>query len=1584
MNIMMKKLSWLAVGFIYTSLGLVPAYADDTEIYFGGSSISTGVETRPNVLFVLDTSGSMGWSLSGSRDGSNERLDALKQAMTSLLSSVSNVNIGIMRFTNPGGPVLHEVAYIDEISGGSTVTVTSQVNDSQSDAEESVVGGAVRLSDDTLEFVETYVSSGTVEWPVYNTLADISEESRNNSGGTSVGQIIKLSGTSPASIDIELMTDSGGNFNQFVGLRFRPSGAVVPLGSTVLTSNFEFKIRQYASQNSNDDLTIEVKGEKVDSGEFTTDAFDVSSRYFNATANHVDWEIDNSPAAGEALISGDISSVLQEMMDARTLTSDAFTFLLREAATSSGGRRELHKENGGDKPTLHFTYSSGSSSEQAAGVRFSDVAIPSKARITNAYIEFSAASSNADVATYTVSAENTGNASEFTTAANNIRGRTKTTNQINWSNVEAWTEGEAYNSPDLTTIVQELVDHADWCGGNAMAFILEGSATGRRVARAYDGAPGSAPRLVVEYDSLTVPDAGGCINAERSYQVSSESDDSEQSNLNGGSNVGGNTLNLRSDRRLVGVRFNGLSIPQGSTVTSAYLKFKSEDDDSGSSTISIAAEDVDDASTFNGGNNDLVSRTKTTASVTWNPEDWEEREFYYSADISSLVNEVVGRAGWDVGNSMAFILQHLAGSGRDIVSYNDQAGNAPRLIINYTTSDFSSSLVTVREELQSIVDNEIIAAGSTPIVETYHEAALYMRGDNVLYGKDRSTDSGHDTITRVSTPKSYSGGTLVRQSGCSDANLNSDECRTEYISGTPTYISPMEYSCQENHIVFLTDGEPTGGNDSLDEIEALIGKNCADYSDNNYECGEELAEFLANADQDDGNGSLSGDQLVTTHTIALIDGASTWLSNIAAQGGGDYYPISGSSVPEVVGNLTEAFDTILGGVLDVDSSHSSPSVSISLLNRLTHRNEIYYAVFKPLESPNWPGNVKKFGLSGANVDIVDTNGNLAVLAGTDNFKDSSQSIWSPSVDGNNVELGGAAANIPPPSIRKVYVHHDTSSSSNLTASDNLMVTSNAEITKEMLGISGATDTERENLINWTRGYDIQDDDDDGSTTDARNAMSDPLHSSPVVVTYDADPNGDGDGADAKYYLFFGTNGGMLHAIDGRTGVEKFAILPSDLLPNLNTYYQNGDGVTKPYGLDGRATVWVEDVDGDGKIESSDGDHVYLYIGMRRGGRNYYAYDVTNLNAPKLLWEVKGGEGDFSELGQSWSKPLLTKVKYKSGGTAVTKQVLIFGGGYDENQDDVAERTVDSMGRAIYMVDAETGAKLWSAGKDFTGNAEDVDDMLYSIPTRLSGADINGDKTIDVLFFGDVGGQVFRIDFDSSGTKTLSQLSRTQRIADISEDNDETNTRRFYHGADIALTRSGGDKYLTILIGSGYKAHPLDTRSNDRLYAFKQLIDGGATYTDLVESDLYDATENLLQDGSTSERAAAESELRNSKGWYIRMENLGEKVFFRPVVVDGKVVFTTYEPRVVVTTCQPEVGLTREYIINVLDGTAVIDRDDISGLSKGDRSREVALTGIVDDLVVVVTEEGSAAYLGPIKSDLDLGSDRAIRTFWHQE
>ena len=158
------------------------------------------------------------------------------------------------------------------------------------------------------------------------------------------------------------------------------------------------------------------------------------------------------------------------------------------------------------------------------GVRFNSLAIPQGATITGAYIQFTAnnsASVSAGNPTYTIQGQNVDNAATFTTAANNISGRTWLSGQdVSWS-PGAWTDSTTTNAstPSLTNIVQAIVNRAGWASGNSMAFRVTGSSTAAlyREAESWDDNTAAAPRLVVTY---TVPSAcQRVLEPNTAYQV---------------------------------------------------------------------------------------------------------------------------------------------------------------------------------------------------------------------------------------------------------------------------------------------------------------------------------------------------------------------------------------------------------------------------------------------------------------------------------------------------------------------------------------------------------------------------------------------------------------------------------------------------------------------------------------------------------------------------------------------------------------------------------------------------------------------------------------------------------------------------------------------------------------------------------------------------------------------------------------------------------------------------------------------------------------------------------------------------------
>lgn len=730
-------------------------------------------------------------------------------------------------------------------------------------------------------------------------------------------------------------------------------------------------------------------------------------------------------------------------------------------------------------------------------------------------------------------------------------------------------------------------------------------------------------------------------------------------------------------------------------------------------------------------------------------------------------------------------------------------------------------------DMKDVVD-DIPASGNTPLLETFYEAFLYLSGGSPYWGKEVLQCVDWD-----------------RRGNCTKRELVNVSVASSIRDGA--YISPLTHSCQKTNIIYLSDGEPTQDTSSNEAVRKLVaGKNvrypASTCGNGQGACLPHLAEYMANQDMAPG---VSGTQTVNTYTIGFaID--LPLLKNTAEAGGGKYFTTSN------VSGLTEAMKSIIVEILAENTSFAAPSVAVSAYNNLGYRNDLYYALFRPAEGDRWVGNVKRYKLTrDGNGDslIVDRDGNPAVDPQTGFFRDTARSFWSSSTDGKDVAKGGVAENLPASRTVYTWTGNDRTPTANAGVTGAATLASLADtqqLTNAMLG--AANNTERSNFIKWGQGLDPQ-------TNTRRQQVADILHNEPKLVAYRTDENlarvtnAEKPTNDPTYdpvlgssleqlYLFFSSNEGFIHAVDASTGVEKFAFIPKELLPNLGAYYKDAKGGAKTYGMDGQIKLWVEygPLDADNQTRSL--SKAFLYAGMRRGGRNYYALDVANLDAPKLKWAIKGGvTPGFDALGQTWAAPMLGQLKVNGTPT----KVLILSGGYDTNQDNDEPNTPsnDTRGNALFIVDADSGKLLWRAGSDQAADLQ-IASMTNSIPAEPALVDVDGNGLVDILYVADTRGQIFRIDFNHSGANSTATGGRVASLGGTTA----ADNRRFYSPPDIALHRvRGSQPHFTIAIGSGYRAHPLNEDTEDRFYVLRDynVYSAPTSYTTLTEADLTDVS-----------------------------------------------------------------------------------------------------------------------------------------------
>ena len=873
-----------------------------------------------------------------------------------------------------------------------------------------------------------------------------------------------------------------------------------------------------------------------------------------------------------------------------------------------------------------------------------------------------------------------------------------------------------------------------------------------------------------------------------------------------------------------------------------------------------------------------------------------------------------------------------------------------------------------RAELLDTINNLSIDYW-TPTVGAMLESALYFRGEPVLYGKTRTNVPGHfrhnaEHLTRLSHPDSYTGGTIVRESACTEDNLDDLSCINEHITGNPVYQTPIHSECQANFQILVTDGGSTGRVDHT-AAESLIGKACDANGSNT--CAVEIAEHLATVDQRPG---IPG-STVTTHTIGFNVRLQA-LRDIAAAGRGQYFESSSA------GELADSLSQILEGASVSNANLAQPTVTIDATNPLEHRNDIYLSLFEPSNHAVWSGNLKGYWFDGELKDYS-TPRISAIDPATGAIVDNAQSLWSAVPDGAEVGRGGAASRIKS-AVNRNIVTNNPDGTKILISADNRVNTAN--IDAATLGLPdnnlSLTTDDHDSIMSWVSGVDVRDSNMNGNTTENRRMYGDPLHANPNVVTYGQDGNA------FDSVVFFGTNEGYLHAVETKTGEDLYSFIPWNLLGNIKHSYANLPYSEKLYGLDGYLSNWFYDANNDGYVDATN-DHYYLYGGMRRGGRDYYALDVTQKTSPSMLWTIEGGKGDFTELGQTWSQMVHSRMKHPVSGIAT--DVLVFTGGYDNQQDGTVNRGPDSMGRAIYIVDAATGDLIWNAAPSDASLI--LDDMKYSIPATPKVVDLDHDGLFDQMYVGDLGGQVWRFDV---------RPDNSIQGGVIAKFSDDTPGRRsFFNTPDLSLVKTANsNKSLAISIGTGSRTEPLDTTQENAFYVIMQNNISSApddygiqnefgVYAPLTHADLADVTDNSIAEGTVVEQNSKRNELTKKEGWYINLEGQGEKVLNPSITANNKVVFSSYVPDHA-SVCSVGIGSSNYYLLNILDGTPADNLDekgDDTTLTKDDRKSKLKTPGITPAPSIIFTSDTVNTVVGNEKvDDFEVGPPR--RTFWAEQ
>jgi len=759
----------------------------------------------------------------------------------------------------------------------------------------------------------------------------------------------------------------------------------------------------------------------------------------------------------------------------------------------------------------------------------------------------------------------------------------------------------------------------------------------------------------------------------------------------------------------------------------------------------------------------------------------------------------------------------------------------------------------------------------------------------------------------------------------------------DYFTGAGSYTSPVQYWCQKNFIVYVTDGLPSvdengnGGSadalmpavltkiDNLRNISVTIGGTSHDFDVKTYIIGLGL----------------------TTEAKAKLDDMA--VHGGTAVNGHAYYA---DDVDELISGLSLILQDI------VENSYSFATTSISS-SRVADENYIYEASFQPVtDDPFWLGHLTKYN--------INDDGTIG------------SEVWDA---GDILQSTDASA-------RTINTYKSGSITSFTTSS----------ITKGDLDVS--TDTERDAIVGYIRGEAAHNPDNwklgdmfhsppitigtpssyFSDTRDANNAFA------AFRLAHERTT------ANGKRVVVAGANDGQLHAFLASTGTESWSFIPPNFLPKLKdlAHSSHPTSLRHNYLVDGYITVadvWLGPPADDGTSKSATDWKTLLMFGEGRGGDTnlwsssescdsgfnatysttypyyggYYCFDVTDPVNPVYKWRINPSSSEAPYLGAPWNKIFPGKVKIEGK----EKWVGFMGAGYNAS-DCSGGGDCDTRGKGFFVIDLSNGDILWSY------THEDNGDMDYSIPAPAAIVDTDNDNFIDTAYIGDLGGNMWRLKF--CGATAESTCSTTDWSAGLLFQASSGQIRPIYTSPAVARDKVGN---LWVYWGTGDKEDPTAANAQEKFYAVK---DNDRTTTWEI-NDLENITSGTYDSLSTN------------PGWYINFTGQGEKVLAPPTVFGGVVYFTTFIPDQSGDPCSYG-GDAKLYGVDYITGAGMLSEE-------GDRSMTVGTgvatapvislkpgSGVSPDLYVTVSSGGGGgSSTQRVNFNPPCLSNRANMLFW---
>ncbi|WP_415771499.1 pilus assembly protein [Pseudomonas sp. LB3P38] len=694
--------------------------------------------------------------------------------------------------------------------------------------------------------------------------------------------------------------------------------------------------------------------------------------------------------------------------------------------------------------------------------------------------------------------------------------------------------------------------------------------------------------------------------------------------------------------------------------------------------------------------------------------------------------------------------------------------------------------------------NGLSAVANTPLAETYYEVTRYMRGMAPFYN-----------------------------------------------SAPATYTSPIQYRCQKNYGVVITDGLPTFDRtfpttDTLGGIRLPNwdginndGPGGDDEGDTLYL--DDIAKFAFDIDMrttgtDSANKNWDAadfpKQNMNTYTVGFAT-ANPMLSDAATYGQGKYYQATDN-----VG-LNSALSSALS---DITSKAGSGGSGVTSGTTLASGSNYFQTSYDPKD---WRGTIKSYGFTSAgtvNTASVLWTTDTAIVPGA----------TAPTYQSWNTQTNAA--------VTLAYASFSPAQQTSLSQS-------------LPIGITGS------DLVEWSKGT-------NKAGLKVRSVLLGDIINSPLALASPTDKTASDLSGDTTYSTYLATkaasmnaslvvnaNDGFVNVINTANGTRRYAFMPSSVLPSLRyiadpTYI---NGVSHKFLVDGQVGVF------DAQLNSA--WKTLALGGTGAGGRTFYAlqlFDASAGNVTKALWEISAPAtantaNVFNDLGYAYARPEVARL-------ADGRWAAFISNGYGSN----------SGVAALYVVDIRDGTLI----KKIVVDGAETTNGLSSVKLR-----VNSQNVVQAAYGGDLKGRLWKFDLSATAPESWDLAFSRQPLFTTAGGITQPITAQPLL-ADNAL---GGKE---VFFGTG-KFNETADKTNKDLQAFYAVWDAQGGSGQITTSSLQAQSVTGVFSGSSGQFITTSQNdvtYPAKKGWYLPLvyNNVltGERVINQASLVAGRIVFTT--------------------------------------------------------------------------------------------